>query len=113
MGNFYLNAFSKIEQKQIVQSTIITSDDVNCSDKIWLLDDKESKKYLKDLRAKSSNYAKELHLANNGDYSCYWLRSPGSSNDLAQDVGFGGNIYNCTNVDIAYLGVRPALWINL
>ncbi len=108
-SSFLENSFSKMEQKQIVESKIVTRDDNDSNDKIWLLDDTEAQKYLKDKRAKFSNYAAELDLYTDNGYGYYWLRSPGSFNNSVYVVG---RIYN-NYVNFTYVGVRPALWINL
>ncbi len=82
------------------------------NDKIWLLDDTEVQKYLKDKRAKFSNYVAEFDLYTDNGYGYYWLRSPGSNYDNVHYVDYDGGV-NDYYVDFPYVGVRPALWINL
>lgn len=104
------------------------------NDKIFLLSVEEVNKYFSqaDMKSENSklaafatNYAKNVD--NDGEklwinyekgamydgYSYYWLRSPGIYQRDAAGVDYDGKLDNDGRyVDIAVIGVRPAMWVS-
>lgn len=125
---FILNAFGVEEQSQI-QSTSVSADKNpeystdpgnSTTDKMFLLSITEVKKYFssdEDRKCEATDYA----IAQGASYSrekkptcCWWLRSPGFNQLVAEDVYGEGFVSNGGNaVDYDNVGVRPAMWINL
>ncbi|MDR0853362.1 MAG: DUF6273 domain-containing protein [Clostridiales Family XIII bacterium] len=81
-------------------------------DRIFLLSRDEATKYF-------NNDVDRIANDSSGKASFWWLRSPSEIGDLgggdsAANVLSGGEIYDHGHlVDIEYVGVRPALWIDL
>lgn len=126
-GNFINSAFSTNEKTMIPTVENYTSERnpfydstmLNSSqDKIFILDINEAKKYFSSNSAricKPTSYA-ITHRTNNGNNSCtWWLRGAGRTQQtLAMFVDDDGTIDDFgTMVGVNYVGVRPALWLDL
>lgn len=118
-GAFFNNAFSVEEQKQILSTTVTTTDysTVNTKDRVFLLSIAEAQKYFGSNSVRQCQgtvycFAQSAYKAGNGDCD-WWLRSSNRSGYTAY-VDDDGRIYeNGTPVDKDTIAVRPALWINL
>lgn len=115
-----------------IEWIVIDKDEAN--NKIFLLSVEEVNKYFSqaDMKSENSklaafatNYAKNVD--NDGEklwinfekgapydgYSYYWLRSPGIYQRDAAGVDYDGKLDNDGRyVDIAVIGVRPAMWVS-
>ena len=119
-------AFSKSERARILSVRVPADKNPKYStnpgnatqDQIFLLSISEAQKYFGDSPArkcKPTAFAKS-----NGAWSssegncCWWLRSPGRSQNNAAYVNDDGDLFEFGNlVYRAYFPVRPALWIDL
>lgn len=118
-GAFFNNAFSVEEQKQILSTTVTTTDysTVNTKDRVFLLSIAEAQKYfgsdsVRQCQGTVYCFAQSAYKAGNGDCD-WWLRSSNRSGYTAY-VDDDGRIYeNGTPVDNDNIAVRPALWIDL
>ena len=119
-GAFFNNAFSVEEQKQILSTTVTTTDysTVNTKDRVFLLSSAEAEKYFDSYSARQCQgtaycYAQGADKANNGN-CWWWLRSPGNNSNYAAFVDYDGCVYG-SGYYVTYdeNAVRPALWINL
>ena len=125
-GTFINNAFSLDEQNMIQSTTVTaeknpshsTSPGNNTTDKVFLLSITEVNKYFSSDNACQCQgtaycYAQGAYKTSNGN-CWWWLRSPGSISNRAASVYDLGSVYRYgTDVDIDFVAVRPALWINL
>ncbi len=97
----------------------------NTKDKVFLLSIPEANRYFISDEARMcapTEYAKaqgvsiiDSNLVVDGKGACsWWLRSPGCFKECAADVWSKGcaSVYGDT-VDCPFIGVRPAMWINL
>lgn len=125
-SEFYKTAFNKKQQKQIMETLIVNSDNLDGDtptpggnstyDKIFLLSLDEIGKYTgndSEREAYSTPYANKKKNVGDGITS-WWLRSPGlDTSRAAYVVGcfFGVFAPGCS-VNDDYLGVRPALWVS-
>ena len=118
-GAFFNNAFSVDEQKQILSTTVTTTDysTVNTKDRVFLLNAIEAKKYFSSDSTRRCQgtaycYAQGAYKAEDGNCN-WWLRSI-YLYDTVNVSRYNGRIdengYSAANDTIA---VRPALWINL
>ncbi|MEI6580387.1 MAG: DUF6273 domain-containing protein, partial [Eubacteriales bacterium] len=139
-NDFYNTAFNASERSSIITSTVVNEDNPwygtdggnNTSDKLFLLSYADTVNpaygFSSDYdtndparRAKGSDFSKSNGLDVSTDNSFYlgnsiwWLRSPGYDSHYACEVHFGGGVYEGGSSDVndTYLGVRPALKINL
>lgn len=129
---FYNEAFDKIEQKAIRNTTVTADNNAKygsnpgraTTDKVFLLSIKEAERYFKTDKsrmcistgfAKSNGARSSAVTSINGEYTCtWWLRSPGYADMFAAVVGYEGQMhYDGNMVDTKFLCVRPALWISL
>ncbi len=125
-NDFYNGAFSKDEKKQIV---LVNNDNPDASfykeswegkggndtsDNVFLLSFEQAKNLFidyDDRECSPTDYAMWNGTHNNSNHHCYWwLRSPGSDQDIAMDVDCDGHL-GADYVDHVGVGVRPALWI--
>lgn len=132
MNSTFLNsAFSTEEQKKIQSFTLSeeNSEHVETATvKVLLLDTDEVKQYFssdKERMCVPTAYAKANGAHTEDSYSAYytkdgtatcgwWLRSPGYSQNRAVYVAdYGGIIELGAFVNYSYIGVRPAIWIDL
>ncbi len=120
-------AFTKKELKDVVENTVINSDNAkhntpggnDTQDKIFLPSIDEAEKYFETdelRRAQGTEFAassglkldKSILYAGN---SVWWLRTPGLKAFHACYVNNDGVIYPTVNVNIENFGVRPAMWV--
>lgn len=140
--NFIGSAFTDSEQAAIADSSLENADNIgygtsggnNTTDKVFLLsasdvwntDTAESygfaenrSSYGEARRCKSSVYAKAMGMYSDTDTDYagnggWWLRSPGHDSNSAMYVAEAGGVYDDGGyVDDKYVGVRPALNLNL
>lgn len=130
-NNFYNTAFSELE-KQIIQSSNVSNDIdsqgelysniryvcENTKDKVFLLSVEELTTYYGKTQQdeyhmnrfkESTSYAMIQGL---NDYS-WWTRSPYNIGSKSAQVVSGGTITNCCDVNSTYVGVVPAIRINV
>ena len=131
-STFINNAFTEAEQSMIADTKVTADKNPNYStnpgndttDKIFLLSINEVNKYFttdESRKCVPTAYAIEQGAYTSDSYTTggkatcwWWLRSPGSSQDFASLVYFGGSVSNFGYyVDGSSGCVRPALWINL
>ena len=132
-NNFIKNTFSSEEQERIKQVKLANKDNDeygtsggnDTTDKVFCLSIDEVKKYFinnKDRVAIPTEYAKGKVSAGNMKYFMdessgggrWWLRSPGFGGKSAAyvvDSGYVDDHGYMVNID--YVGICPALWINL
>jgi hypothetical protein len=131
-STFIDNAFSEAEQSMIADTKVTADKNPNYStnpgndttDKIFLLSINEVNKYFTTNESRKcvpTAYAIEQGAYTSDSYTSggkatcwWWLRSPGSSQDLASCVYYDGSANDLGgSVGISLVCVRPALWINL
>ncbi len=131
-GTFVNGAFSSDEQKMILTTTVTAdrnpsyniSPGSNTNDRVFLLSIQEVNKYFTtndERKCVPTAYAKaQGAIASNsekvdGKYTCYWwLRSPGSYSNFAEDVLDTGSVSSSgINVNTLRDCARPALWLGL
>ena len=124
-SEFYKTAFDKKQQKQIMETLIVNSDNLagdtptsggnSTYDKIFLLSLDEIGKYTgndSEREAYSTPYANKKKGFSDG-ITAWWLRSPGNITDSAAYVyDYGGVNENGGIVYDDLVGVRPALWVS-
>ncbi len=123
LNNYFIEqAFSEKEEKIICEVNISTpnnessgkiiSGGENTVDKMFLLSIEEAEKYLgDDLEVKSLGYMP--FTTDDGMVSEWWLRNPGSDSNKASNVFFGWISTYGSIVTLNFVGVRPAMWIDL
>lgn len=132
-NDFIKNTFSREEQARIKQVKLKNKDNEeygtsggnDTSDKVFCLSIDEVNEYFidnEDRVAITTKYAKGKVSADDMEYFMdassgggrWWVRSPGINAIYAMNVdGSGWVTDNGRNVDADYVGIRPALWINL
>ena len=133
---FYKTAFKEEEQSAILKTPIengadprINEENVtggnNTDDMVFLLSYDEANKYFISndaRRCEATDYAmsKGAATTNGTKAANWWLRSPGKKQNKAAFVSPSGECRGETKgsgidneVNYAYLGVRPAVWLNL
>jgi hypothetical protein len=135
MNNEFLNSFIPSDRDRIRETLVITGDHPwygtkggnNTRDRVFLLSLSELVQYFGDSGKLQNRPDDRLiqHISDefdsarrakwdDGRYSFWWLRSPGSEQSLAAGVDGTGAIYvSGTGVSNSTLGSRPALWLNL
>lgn len=126
-NDFYNDAFSKKEQTCILEKTLsqsrnprsnVLSGNVT-SDRVFILSYEDVNRYnlcIRQLQCKASVVAKKNSLF---DYNCngyvtWWLRTSGYSNGSAMYVLMNGKFDELgAKIDMKYIGVRPAIWVDL
>ena len=130
LNNTFLNTFRDSDRVRILETVInnpnnhwfASSGGANTQDRIFLLSIEEVVKYFGDSRQLENrpngagSINDQFNLARtalfNGQATCWWLRSPGRDSLSAAGVCHTGRIQmEC--LDVAYGGVRPALWLQL
>ena len=131
-STFLSNAFSESEKSMIADTKVTAEENPNYStnpgndttDKIFLLSINEVNKYFTTDESRKC-VPTAYSIGQGADISSsetpgakatcwWWLRSPGGSQSYASDVYLGGSVSNRGfRVDVSYVCVRPALWINL
>ena len=129
---FYNTAFTSIEKTAIVATALDNSaystdyseyDNNSTTDNVWLFSFEEAinEDYGFLIRAwgtgqaKSTDYAKSqgAYEENTEKGTYRLLRSAGSDNSYVCNVGSKGYLYNNCDVNLTYIGVRPALTLHL
>lgn len=123
-GEFYTGAFSEADRAAVRQTAVPNPDNAErgtaggaeVQDHIFLLSADELETYCSDeVRACSSTpVAADQGAWVSPDNGCvdWWLRTPGSDQAKAADVGSDGLLYpNGYPVESADVAVRPALWL--
>lgn len=139
--NFIDSAFTVSEQTAIVNSILKNADSIeygteggnNTNDKVFLLSESDVRStdiakgygFVKDRytsdkarRCQSSTYAKAMGMGSD-TYTAYagnvwwWLRSPDIDSCHAMYINSDGHVGSYFNVGYDYVGVRPALNLNL
>lgn len=104
---FYENCFSSYEQKEVLETNVITSanriygtDGGNATmDRVFLLDEAEAERYKNVLRSEHNQKA-------------WWLRTPGKTKDSTAFVSAEGTVMSYGYAaDSGELAVRPAIWV--
>ena len=140
--NFLDNAFSAAEQEAIQTTSVVNEDNPNygtdggnnTEDKVYLLSVSEASNALygfnskydtesETREAKNTEYAKDCGAytftpwSSHSGYGSWWLRTlcaPGRSDWCAYGVNIGDTaVANAHDVQHKYIGVRPALHLNL
>ncbi|MEI6578313.1 MAG: DUF6273 domain-containing protein [Eubacteriales bacterium] len=127
---FFDSAFSATEKLSVATTKLINDDNPeyktpggnDTNDKVFLLSLYEADKYFTNDNARAAtvtdfakingiSFGKKNNYLGNG---YWWLRSPGNNSLNAEIVYFDGYIgsyfYDVYNT---YVGVRPAIWVNL
>ncbi len=124
-NEFYNVAFTPDEQDQIVATTVTagpnsefdTDPGSATMDKVFLLSIDEANTYFAsdaDRTAQPTDYAILNGLWINWNTGCWWLRSPGESQNQASYVTTEGIVhYSGLGVDTDYVGIRPVMWVSL
>ena len=126
-GDFFSNAFSKDEQKAILQTQIknpagpeTKTKGSGSKDKVFLLSYDELQQYLpgQEQRAASRTAFADavLHKGTEGSISpaSWWLRTPGMNNNRALLVDTDGSVeLRNGEVIMQPRGVRPAIWVDV
>ena len=123
-GDFMQTSFTEAEQKLIPQVELPDSGNdyygvdpgVETVDRVFLLSADEMNAYFRtdpSRKAQPTEYAKARGFSRNPD-GWWWLRNPGEDASHASLVYKSGNIYLLgERVTRDYIGVRPALWVEL
>ena len=127
-STFLKTAFITSEQNVILNATVDNNSSQgnsnwntiggnNTIDRIFLLSYAEANQYFDsddDRISQATDYAKGqgAHINSSNDSCWWWLRSPGSNQDDAADVGAGGALGYNTAVNYDGDTVRPAIWID-
>ncbi len=124
--NFLNTAFSKEEQKFILEETHRDIGNefygidigIDSKERVFILDSYDAGKffdYKPDRIAEPTEYMKKVGKLNMiGDYCWWWLRNPGQSTDHAMLINPHGAVFREGDlVTMSDYGVRPAIWIDL
>ncbi len=122
-GDFYYNAFDKLERDKIKPVGIVFNADGsdyynfdNDTYRVFLLSKAEAEEYFDNdkRKCKPTEYAEKKDANVNSDGYCFWwLRSHSLNyNYYVYYADYFGSI-SLFNVSSIYFVVRPALWINL
>ena len=125
--NFYDAAFSKAEQKQILETTVTadknpsynTNAGSDTKDRVFLLSLSETNQYLTSNSARfcmPTAYAiKQNAYVDTSSGGCWWMmRTPGETGKKIVSTNTDGSIdYNGGIVESNRGGVRPAMWIDI
>ena len=124
-GKFFDSAFSAGE-KQLIEKVKIKNygnrmhDIDGCEpteDFVFLLSSDEVKQYIpsKSHRvAIATPYARKVGASCNSNHQCsWWTRTPGTNAHGTLVVDATGNVDNSFSNNFGFVGVRPAIWVNL
>ncbi|MBO5935618.1 MAG: hypothetical protein J6Q94_09055 [Clostridia bacterium] len=124
-SDFIRTAFSDAE-KNLIEGVILKNFDnpkhktrggEDTTDKIFILSNAQIRRYFpkKESRiAYPTPYAKANGVYCKKDGSCdWWVRTPGQNKYGANIVSTTGNLNSSYNCRYDFIGIRPALWINL
>ncbi|NLP48219.1 MAG: hypothetical protein GX345_04655 [Clostridiales bacterium] len=112
---FLDDAFSASEQEKILSTSV--KNEVDTEDKIFLLSSDEAEDYFssaKSRQASSTAYAQARGAKVYDGFSGWWLRTRGHVRYGAHYVFTDGKVISDgITVSSSFVGVRPALWVNL
>lgn len=124
-SDFTKTAFSDAE-KNLIEGVILKNNDnpkyktpggEDTTDKIFILSNAQVRKYFPTTESRiayPTPYAKTKGVYCKPDGSCdWWVRTPGQNKHGANIVSSTGNVSSCYNCRFNFIGIRPALWINL
>ena len=124
-GKFFDSAFSAGE-KQLIEKVTLTNHGNRMhnidgceptEDFVFLLSDTEVKQYItsKSHRvAVATPYARKVGASCNSNLQCsWWTRTPGTNAHGTLVVDVCGNVENSLSNNFSFVGVRPAIWVNL
>lgn len=123
-GDFYNEAFSGEEQKEIQLTRLDNGDDLkygttvgtNTEDHVFLLSASEAKEYLnkKETVTSPTEYAASQGAYTNENGDCaWWLRSPGMDDEGPAYYSSQGDIGTRAHKGSeSIIGVRPAVWVS-
>lgn len=124
-SDFIKTAFSDAE-KNLIEGVILKNNDnpkyktyggEDTTDKVFILSNAQVRRYFptKESRiAYPTPYAKANGVYCKKDGSCdWWVRTPGQNKYGANIVSTTGNLNSSYNCRFDFIGIRPALWINL
>ena len=126
-------AFSNDEQQLIMETNVyalpnmvyLTNPGGNMTDKVFVLSISEAEYYFGSEEARRCSPTRwavqNKKLSTNNQYQIdgedvcrWWLRTPGMDSNYASYIDFDGSInYDGQKVDSPYIGLRPAMWIDL
>lgn len=111
------NLIERVRLKNAANQKNKTPGGKDTEDKVFILSNAQIRKYLptKESRiAYPTPYARENGIYCKRDGSCdWWVRTPGENKYGTNIVSSNGNINGCYNCRFEFIGIRPALWINL
>ncbi|HOO25941.1 MAG TPA: DUF6273 domain-containing protein [Clostridiales bacterium] len=114
-STFLYDAFSASEQDKIILTSV--KNEVDTEDKIFLLSSDEAEEYFSSAKLRqtsSTAYAQAKGVKVYDGFSGWWLRTRGDGRDQARYVFTDGKVHDRGDyVNASYIGVRPALWVNL
>lgn len=127
LNNEFINiAFKESEKNAILQAELINNDNTvyltenggNTVDRVFLLSIYEANTYFKNdedriLYPTELAVSQGVYVAENG--GCWWwLRSPGSHDNYAADVDYGGDIDSYGSDKVYGINaIRPAMWVSI
>lgn len=130
-ANFYLAAF--MLNSKLVQTTTVINDETTYdgSNTAYICDDTEDNVFLlsyqdyrnvnygfsdsnSSRRSKITDWAKAkgAYVYNNSTYGYYWTRTAIREN-MSLHINYGGGFYGTQNVNVNWIGIRPAITIKL
>lgn len=127
-SDFLNSAFSEKEKSMILDANV--SSDKNpkyhinsgsrTQEQVFLLSATEVNKYFcsdNDRKCIPTNYAMSKGVQKSviyGTYCCWWLRTPGRTQNYAAGVNYNGSV-GCIGYEVNHsdCAIRPALWINI
>ena len=130
LNNEYLDSFVNEDRRRIIKTRISNpknpyfgeEDSADTYDYMFLLSIDEIIKYFGDFRPyndewkKDPNKNKRKAKSDNGNFSCWWLRTPGVQNEKYKNIayinGVGRVMYGGDFVT-RHVGVRPIMWVSI
>ncbi|MBQ7756464.1 MAG: hypothetical protein IJ401_04095, partial [Oscillospiraceae bacterium] len=121
LNNDFINsAFSDDERARIPKVTVSADNNLDydtnpgkaTQDHVFLLSIIEANKYFTSDSARQCDITKYASK-HKYDYSGWWLRSPGYRQFAAADVNADGDIVGVGFIVDNYVGVRPAMWVEV
>lgn len=124
-GEFIEAVFTPEERELLVLSEVPNDASQDCrngrdggpttQDRVFLFSYTEARDYFKDYEDRRCSLtlvakAQGGYADDEGD-CCWWLRSPGSSDDAVGFVSYGGSYSYDKFVNFRGMSVRPALWV--
>lgn len=124
-GEFIETVFTPEERELLVPTEIYNDASQDCRngrdggpttrDRVFLFSYREARDYFKDYEDRRCSLtllakAQGGYADNEGD-CCWWLRSPGSSDDTVGFVSYGGSYSYDKVVNFRGMSVRPAVWV--